>query len=463
MTIVGLFGLIASSCINDEISTSSSDILTFSRDTVDFDTVFTDLGTPTARLIVFNRAKKGVNISSIRLRDPDSRFSFNVDGMSGHEFSDVEIRAKDSIYIFIECKVPPTETAEPFLVEDELLFVTNGVTQGVRLEAYGQNVTRLRGERIMTDTRLTAERPYIIFDSLSVERGATLTVDPGARLLFHDGARLSVRGVLDAVGEAGRMIEMRGDRLDNVLPGVGYDIMAGQWDGVRIEASSFGNRMEYVDMRSTKIGLVVDSCGDLSRSKLLLRNSWLHNSQGNVLSSVHANVDAYGCCFSEAADAVVSLTGGKHNFIQCTIANNYLFSAIRGALLTLRHTGAEKEEEKDNSGNNPFMSASFDNCIIYGLAADISPLDLKGADVFLRYVMLRSEGKDDDNFINCFWDEDPMFMTVRADYYFNYRLQQDSPALGVGNPAYVNQLTLYDMDGNDRLADGPPALGAYAK
>lgn len=60
LTLVALIGLTATTgCISDAISTSPSDLLTFSRDTVDFDTVFTDLKTPTARLVVANRAKKG--------------------------------------------------------------------------------------------------------------------------------------------------------------------------------------------------------------------------------------------------------------------------------------------------------------------------------------------------------------------------------------------------------------------
>ena len=70
MTMIGWIGLITTSCISDSISTSPTDILTFSRDTVNFDTVFTDLGTPTARLVVANRAKKGIVISSIRLKTP---------------------------------------------------------------------------------------------------------------------------------------------------------------------------------------------------------------------------------------------------------------------------------------------------------------------------------------------------------------------------------------------------------
>ena len=107
---------------------------------------------------------------------------------------------------------------EPWRVADQLEFVTNGVTQEVEVEAWAQNVTRLKGERITADTRLTPKLPYLVFDSLTVDKDATLTIDPGVRMLFHDGASLIVHGRLEAVGEVGNMIHLRGDRIDNVLP-----------------------------------------------------------------------------------------------------------------------------------------------------------------------------------------------------------------------------------------------------
>ena len=459
LTIIASLGLIVSSCISDDISTSSSDVLTFSTDTLSFDTVFTDLGTPTARLLVYNRNKKGVNISSIRFRNPETCFQLNVDGMSGKDFSDVEIRGKDSIYVFVECFIPETAADEPYLVEDDLVFITNGVEQQVKVEAYGQNVTRLRGITLTEDTRLTADRPYVVFDSLTVADGVTLSIDPGVKLLFHDKAKLTVNGCLKAIGERGKMIDMRGDRLDDVLTDVGYDILAGQWEGIRFAPQSFDNSLEYVNMRSTASGIRIDSCGNLDHTKLLLRNSWLHNSQTTVLDSRYARVDAYGVCFSEAAQAVVRLTGGIHEFTQCTISNYYLFSAITEPLLSLYHLRAPEGDEPFNP--EPLMKARFNNCIIYGMGSDINEGDLTGTDVFLRYVLLKSEGTDDDNFINCLWGEDPLFYTMRSDYYFNYRLMPDSPVIGAGDPAYVNELTLYDMDGLNRLTDGNPALGAY--
>lgn len=205
-------------------------------------------------------------------------------------------------------------------------------------------------------------------------------------------------------------------------------------------------------------GLVVDSCADLSRPKLTIVNSWLHNSRGSALSSKYAKVDAYGSCFSEAADAVVSLTGGDHEFLQCTFANNYLFSAIRNPLLSLRHV-LEKDREEGNS--QPLMKASFANSVIYGLADDLNIGDFTDSDVYFRCVSLKSAGTDDDHFLNCLWDTDPVFYTVRPDYYFNYRLTDDSPCKDSGDPALVTPLVLTDMDGVNRLSSGNPSPGAY--
>lgn len=460
LVIAVFFGVTMFSCINDDFTNSPDATLSFSTDTVSFGTVFTDLTTPTARLVVFNNNSKGVKISSIKFANPETPFRFNVDGVSAMEFSDVEIRGRDSVFVFIECYLDADDSKEPRRVADQLEFVTNGVKQEVEVEAYGWNVTRLEAVTLTEDFTMTAERPYIVFDSLVVAPQTKLKVAPGAMVLFHDKAELIVRGELDARGSVDSLINMRGDRLDDVLPDVGYDILAGQWKGIRICPESFDNRMEFVDMRSTVEGLVVDSCADLSRQKLTLVNSWLHNSQSTVLESSYAKVDAYGCCFSEAAMAVVRLIGGEHLFSQCTIANYYLFSSYGETNLALYHCLPDAAEENPL----PLMKASFENGIIWGVIGDpINTGNLTGTQVFLKNMLLKADGTNDDNFISCIWNEDPMFLTVREDYYFNYHVMPDSPAIGKGDPMFVYPLSLFDMDGVNRLSDGNPTLGAYAK
>lgn len=465
LTLLAVIGLIIPSCINDDFTSSPSATLTFSTDTVSFGIVFTDLGTPTARLIVSNRNSKGVNISSIRFQDPDTPFSLNVDGVSGSTFKDVEIRGRDSIYIFIECFINPDESLEPLRVADRLEFVTNGVTQEVEVEAWSLNVRRLRNFTVESDMTLTPELPYILFDTLTVAAGATLRIEPGTQLLFHDKASMRIEGRLEAEGTAEAPIHFRGDRIDNVLPDVSYDIMSGQWEGISIAPGSFGNRLVNVNMRSSTNGLSIDSCGDLSQSKLTIINSWLHNSRTSALKSLYSKVDAYGCCFSEAAGAVVDLTGGEHEFVQCTVSNYYLFSGAVGANVTLSHLLPDDSASADTNPN-PLMKANFNNCIIYGMGLPVSPADLTGSEVFVRNCLVKTAGENDDNFLDCIWDEDPLFLTVRSLYYFNYHLQPDSPALAKGDPELLTPQCLIDMDGIDRMTAPPepghPALGAYA-
>ena len=109
------------------------------------------------------------------------------------------------------------------------------------------------------------------------------------------------------------------------------------------------------------------------------------------------------------------------------------------------------------------MKAEFKNCIVYGMTSPLSPGDLEGTEVFMRNVLLGVGGSDDDHFIACVWDENPEFETIRDEYYFNYRLKEDSPAIDAGNPEFVTPQCLFDMDGINRLERGNPALGAYAR
>ena len=114
--------------------------ISFSTDTVAFDTVFTSIGSSTRQLMIYNNNNENLKINSIRLeRGNQSQFSINVDGQSGYKFSDVEIYSKDSIYVFVRVTINPNDQNNPFFVEDRLIFETNGNRQLISLTAYGQN------------------------------------------------------------------------------------------------------------------------------------------------------------------------------------------------------------------------------------------------------------------------------------------------------------------------------------
>ena len=455
--VVAALAVAGTSCIEDDFTTSSSDLLEFSVDTLSFDTIFTGEGTPTLQFLVYNRHSKQLNISSITLDDAsDATFYLNVDGVKGTSFSDVEIRGKDSIYVFVEAYVDYTNDLNPIEFVEHLNFLTNGVVQQVTLTAWGIDVERVTAPVISEDTHYTSVRPYLIYDTLRVDSGATLTVDAGATLYFHDAAAMVVEGTLVIEGTQEAPVNLRGDRLDEVLTGVSYDIMSGQWGGIRFTESSFGNEMRYTYMRGSTDGVVVDSCNTEQR-KLYLLNTILHNATNSVITSSHCWIEAYGCEFSDAGGSVVKLVGGKARLVNCTIANYYLFSTISGTMLNLSYVFSE-----DSNGVDPMMDASFDNCIFYGNATDFNIGRFPDASVYVRYCLLKSDGYDDENFISCVWAGNPYFYTVREDYVFDYRLRDTSEAIGMGNASYLSEECSADYYGVSRLRDdGTVDLGAY--
>ena len=233
-----------SGCIEDGFSDSGSDQPSFSVDTLHMGTLLTEQPSTTQRFVVYNRASKGMMISRVGLSGPAaSMFRLNVDGFTGREFSNVEIRANDSIFIFVEATLPPNERDIPVTVEASLDFVTNGVQRSLPVVAHGRDVTRLRGVVLREDTHLTAGKPYQVFDSLVVAPGATLTIEPGAEFMFHDGAMLVVRGSLKAIGDPGREIVFAGARTGNVAAEISFDIMSRQWTGLFFTAGSVDNAL----------------------------------------------------------------------------------------------------------------------------------------------------------------------------------------------------------------------------
>ena len=72
------------SCRNDFEFKPSSGGLEFSRDTVYLDTVFTNIGSSTYTLKVYNKSNRDISIPTVKLgKGLDSRYRITVDGSVG--------------------------------------------------------------------------------------------------------------------------------------------------------------------------------------------------------------------------------------------------------------------------------------------------------------------------------------------------------------------------------------------
>lgn len=458
-----ILAILAAACIEDGYSSSPSDRPAFSTDTLDLGVVFTDEPTPTSRLVVRNPHSKSILISDISLSGADaSCFRLNVDGLNGERFSDVTIRARDSIFVLVEATLPEAPGVSAADYKASLDLTTNGVRSSVVLAARGQNVHRLRAVTLDRDTRFTAERPYVVYDSLVVAPGAVLSLEAGTTMCFHDGAMLVVRGTLLADGTVEKPVTMAGDRTGNVVADISFDIMSRQWTGVFFTATSKGNRLSHTNIRNTTQGVTIAGSADVDYTRtpqLSLLNCRLRNSGALVLEAYHSAVKAVGCEFAEASEGLVYLQGGRHDFNHCTFANYYLFTVIGGPAVQFAHLSADPDKGLDDGSGLPYTEARFSNSILYGLGSELSHGDFTGTAVTFNRCLFKCEGNDDENFINCIWESDPLYYTVRDEYIFDYRLRPESPGIASADPALTLPEAAVDSYG---LARGDaPDLGAY--
>jgi hypothetical protein len=134
---VGL-AITVSSCRQDFVFEPSTGDLVFSKDTIYLDTVFANIGSSTYTLKVYNKSSKDIKIPTIQLgKGLTSKYRMTVDGMTGENnriFHDVELLAKDSMYIFIETTAGIGD-ANPsdFLYTDQIEFDSGANLQKVEL------------------------------------------------------------------------------------------------------------------------------------------------------------------------------------------------------------------------------------------------------------------------------------------------------------------------------------------
>lgn len=461
---------LAVSCSEDESwTTSPSDLLSFSVDTVRFDTLISTIPSATKHLIIYNRGKKGIRISGVWLsQGVASPFRTNVDGVTIGSSADMdfEVRGKDSLVVRIEVTPPQTGQAAPKEFADDLLFrLESGVIQKVRLTVGSQDAYIHQGLIVTADTTFSTAQPVVIYDSLVVAEGATLTLAAGTRLLFHDGAGLEVRGRLLALGTTDSLVTMRSDRTDHMFDYLLYDATPSRWKGLHIHSGSVGNVLRHCDIHSGCYGIKVDST-DISVESLLIENSVIHNVGGNGLQLESCGVQILNSQISNAKGHCVYLYGGDYLFLHCTIAQFYPFEGGRGDALRIENT--------ENGVYRHLERAYFVNCVITGYGEDVIMGDIEeGQDYTCDYLFsncfLNTVVSDDTiRFRHIVYDNDKQTLVrdknfARFDTHnFVYDFTPDSASAirNMGDTAFIS-IVPTDRLGRSRTLDDGPDAGCY--
>jgi len=466
---VGAMVIFLFSC-EEEGYLSSSDVqLQFSTDSITFDTIFTTFGSTTRRFTVKNTYNENVLISRIRLAGGEfSNFRLNVNGIEGNELYEVEIPAKDSIYIFVEVTIDPNGQNLPMVVQDSIEFTTNTNLQNVRLEAYGQDFKLIRAQSINNQT-WTAEKPYLVYDYAYVDSTSTLTIEPGTKIYFHDGAGLYVKGTLIADGNFQNQIKFQADRLER-----SYQDIPDQWDGIVLFSGSHNNVMNFVTIKNANIGLQVGTIENDGYASLELSNSRIENMAYAGLFAMKSRIYSYNSVIANCGYyAAALLVGGEYEFYHTTIANywgNYGSGVRTTPSLVISNVLLVSGSDGNSiSYNGDLVKATFANSIIYGNLTTELELGDNEENTFnylfdhcILQIPDTTNTSNKQHYINV-WkgpDYNPEFVDPFDNY--NYELDSLSAAIDLGKSDYA-RLFPVDIKNESRTDDDGPDLGAYER
>lgn len=470
---LSLFGWMTG-CRENTLSDDPTLCLSFSVDSVSFDTVFTSIGSSTQRVMVYNRNRNAIKISSISFRD--HRFNINLDGENDlTRLHDIQINGGDSLYLFIRVTIDPQADDSPVLVTDTIWFMVNGNRQGLPLEAYGQNVWVIRSRNGRTDCPngidFDGTRPYLIYDTIVA---TDVTIAKGMTLYMHNTASIYILGNFNAQGTLAEPIQIRGDRTDKLFEHVPYSHASGQWGGIFLqnEGSSCATyNLNYVDILSGNIGLYSYSTNKNQSAKLTLQNSRIHNHAiyGLVLQNTDAIVT--NTEISNCASYCVYVAGGEQVFVHNTIASYFDWPSSN---LNLHNVSADDVAAIyiDNLSKQwSETKLSIFNCIVTGARKNNIVLATPLSEYYAGHISHNYIKGDTLSAVNCHdniyaQDSDRIFMNTQYMYkeynYYNFHLDSLSVALGIGDSIIMEQYATEDRQGTSRTGC-PIDAGCYQR
>ncbi len=371
-----LTGIILACQFDDELVTRNPEFpLSFSNDTISFDTLFTSQGSVTKRLMVSNPNNNAVNIEKIYLgKGNGSAFKIAVGGIYQQEINDQVILGNDSLLILITVTINPNDDLLPFIIKDSLVFLQESNTSDIKLRSWGQNVFFLGDSIISSDQTWTAEKPYLLNASILVDSLITLTIEKGARVYSRFDAFIFIRGTLKVMGTPDHRVVFRNERLEEK-----YDQVPGQWGGVVFLEGSRDNELDYADIRNVQYGLRIGTPDQDTIPDVILRNVRIENTSIGGIVSFTSDVYAENTLINTSLGFnLANLAGGYYHYDHCTFAN-YALNFFRQGPSVLFSDNILRDDQSVLTGA---LEVRLDNSIIWGNRAEEIIIDDAGGEDF---------------------------------------------------------------------------------
>ena len=475
--------LVFSSCRKDFSAELSSGNLTFSKDTVYLDTVFTNIGSSTYNLKVYNKSNKNISIPSISLGKGESSFyRLNVDGIPGKIFENIEILAKDSLFIFIETTIDYGQVSNP-IYTDVIVFDSGNNLQEVKLvtlvkdahflfpskdsngfiESISVGKTtdgedlKVNGFYLEDNSTFTNEKPYVIYGYCAVPSGKTLTVEAGTKIHFHadSGLIVSKNATLTINGELNNKVMIEGDRLEPQ-----FSEISGQWGAIWLRAGSKNNSIKNTIIKNASAGIIADSIGNNSTPTLIIKNSQIYNSSNFGILGRETNIYGENLVINNSGQSSLACTiGGTYNFVHSTFANywNSSFRQYPSVLINNFFTYNKNNTQVVEKRN--LHAANFTNCIIDG-NSNIELVIEKAEGTVFNYsfknnLISAKDFNDPIHYIDNIFNGNPHFKSPENN---ELNIGQNSEVIKKGSEA-GRILVPYDILGVARSI--PADIGAY--
>jgi hypothetical protein len=457
-------------CRKDSFTTDPSATLEFSEDTLFFDTLFTTVGSTTRLFKVYNRRDDDLMISDIRLEGGSaSQFRMNVDGDNGTRFTDVRLRAGDSLFVFVEVTIDPGNTGTPFIVEDNIRFVTNGNEQKVNLAAWGQDAYFHGGPggglHVLPCSEVwNNDKPHVVYGIVAVDEGCTLTINEGTQVYVHARSGIYVyKSVLDIQGSLNNEVVFQGDRLEPEYAGLpgqwgiqlnfevqgsgGPEILSVARGGIWIYQSP-GSRIDYAILRNGGMGIQVDTTGTTGFA-LELTNTRIVNMSGIGIWGQGGHIRARNVLVGNCGEGCAYLSiGGRYQMDNCTFADYWSYGTRTAPAFALNNYYKDINQQIQV---RPLTDCRFRNCIMYGNNAflnDFNEFVVDVADDALQQYQFRyclvdtdlnvnNDGNRWDNMIN----QQPPFLCNPSN--FNFQISNGASRM-IGGP-----FGQFDLLGNE--------------
>ncbi|MFM2137962.1 MAG: hypothetical protein RJA57_269 [Bacteroidota bacterium] len=443
-------------CRKEGYIRSPDAVVEFSSDTLKFDTVFVQAGSTYRTLRIKNPNDQKLRLSSLQVMgSTPSLFRMNVDGMPGSTFTNLDIDAGDSLYVFVQVQVNPSAGNLPFILRDSIEVRFNGTRRVVQLEAWGQNAHFHRDRVITAPETWNNDLPHVILGSLTVNTGQTLTINKGSRIHVQANAPILVQGTLKVYGlrDTADRVLFTGARLDEP-----YRDFPGSWPGLFFLSGSVNNEINYALIRNAYQAIGLQDPATNGAPKLTLRETVIDNAWDAGIIAVNSGITAQNCLVMNSGKNVVIARGGSYSFLHCTLVsygNRYI-----------DHTSPVLSVSNFTEQATAPLNALFRNCIIWGDngIVDNEVVVLRNGTnpftVLFDHTLWKVQTPPTLATTNqIIANQAPGFDSVNIGRnYFDFRLRSGSPAINKG--ALTGLLT--DLDGKPRPV-GLPDLGCFER